>query len=243
MRILLLILMGLSGLPPLFGDNPPPTAEDWQIHVQLTAVILTEKDALPLLDEFNDETKAAGAAEKAMAAVQRGAGELAGPLRTQLASGGTSKAESVKEIRYAVEFDEPDFPNLDSVKQVDAVPKDVPMIPLKGTTFEARNVGLALQVEGTASAGGRIISLRTTATHTRFLGWDETVAGRTPQGAKLSIQQPLFFTATDTLQIALRSGEQVLIGTHQWPAPDHRLELFILKAWTSPRPPAGEPKR
>jgi|GEM_PF-1099957 len=223
-------------------EEKPTQPADWNIHIQFVAVVLPEATAQALVEEFDDDSKSAAAAAKAMAAVQRGEGEIAGTLLAHLHSGDEAKAEDIKEVRYALSFNDPVFPNLDSKEELARVPKDQPEIAFVPDGFESRHTGLSISAKAEVSASGQGITLQAEVTHTRFLGWDQFLAGIAPGGAKLFIPQPRFTTARDSQTIALRSGESVLAGVHTVPEQPHKTELFILKAWTT-RIPAPDAEK
>jgi hypothetical protein len=222
--------------PPAAPAPYQPTEADWLVHIELTAVLVPEKLALPLVDEFDDESKAEAAYTRLLAAIEKGDAELAGRQVIHTGSGVERTSETVEEMRYPVEFASGESADLQSKKDVRALPKEGPLSPFYPVTFDTRKVGLILTASTGVSPDGQRIAVAATPSHVRFLGWEEYPAGLAPQGQKLTLRQPKFFAATSTGRMIVRSGQRFVLGVHKLPDKPRTWELFLLKASTTRRP-------
>lgn len=223
-----------------FAADAPPTPQDWIVHIEFTAITLPEKVALPLLEDLGDEQKEQAAFAKIEAALAKGEATLEGKQLLLTVHEEKAVSETGVEMRYATEFENPNYPNLGSAKDVSSLPKDAQTVFFQPSGFETRPIGLRIEAWPKVSADGKWLSIQAEPQHTRFLKWDEFGGGITPTGTKFVIQQPRFAFAKDTLKLVVQSGSRALVGIHQVPDQPKTMELFFIRAWTTRKPPGSE---
>lgn len=235
--LLFLCALAWTGVGRAQAQSPAVTkAQDWEIHLELIAVILPESFALPLLDELEDRATAPAAFEKIQAEIAGGRAIRAGIQRTKSEHRMLGVSEATEEVRYPIEYETLTFPNLDDKKSVNAIPKDAGAVSMPATTFETRNTGLRLETITQVSGDGQTLRIEGKLDHTRLIKWDEYASGITPAGTKVVASQPRFFHANSTGVFFLRSSERLLAGIHKLPDQKETLELFFLRGWTQPKP-------
>lgn len=197
---------------------------EWMIHTELQVVILPKKDAAALMPELRDDAKIDAAFTKVEQLVKTGEARLEAKLIGKGASGTKLEAKQVEEVRYATEWDQPE--PIGGGK--------VPAVAVQPTSFEVREVGLLFSAESTASEDGRVLRMKVEHSHVRMLGWTEFEAARLPDNSTVTIKQPRFSVERGGAEIAMASGSRTLLGIHAVPEKPNKLELFILRAWTTP---------
>lgn len=234
---LFLLPFCLAPLRGLAGDPPA-----WNVHLQFTSVVVPAADSLALIEAFDDETKAGAAWEKLLAAVKAGQAEITAQLAARTFSGVKVDAATTTELRYPTTYDPPAFPAVEFPRQVAALPKGVASVSLVPDTFETRHLGASMEATPLVTPNGQRITLTLIASESRFLGWQPFEVGVTPQGAKITYEQPRFSSADSAGCFALASGERHLFGTHALEGKPARTALFFIKAWTTPAAPDAAKK-
>lgn len=192
-------------------------------------IVLPQKAALSLIEEFNDDTKSDAALAKAMKMVESGEAMLAANIDLQGRVGETLTSESLEEVRYPTEFDPPQLPADVPKDKIAEVLKSWPVVGITPVTFETRDTGAMLEVNATVVSGGTWIEASVVAQQVRLLRMDEFEAGKLPTGDHLTIKQPQFATAKSVLKTFVRSGQWMLAGVHKLPGAENKLELFLLR--------------
>jgi hypothetical protein len=234
-----------SGNPPPLRDPAIPPNPNWRIHVEMHVVTLPEKDATALLPALRDDAKIDGAWAKIEALLAAGKAQLLATPGYTFMDGQAADSQEGEELKYPTEWDtprlvEPQNAPLPKLDDATAKPQDPAAkseaISITPTQFETRQLGISLLTEGVVSEDGKQLTLRLNALHTRFLSWDEQEAVRMPNGERVTLKQPRFATMKDFSHVSLESGERVLLGAHRVPGDKGEMELFIVHAWTTPRP-------
>jgi hypothetical protein len=70
--------------------------------------------------------------------------------------------------------------------------------------------------------------------HLRLLGWSEVEAARLPDNSKVTIKLPRFAVDRGASEFVMAAGTRTLLGVHPVPEKPDEVELFILRAWTTP---------
>ena len=136
-------------------------------------------------------------------------------------------------VEYPTEFSPPlPIGNPEATK---AAPKPALGIGFGPTAFEARQTGVLLAADAAASADGKRITITATPEHVWMLGWQDFEQGRLANNEKIIIKQPRFASVKTTGTFAVRTGERTLLSIHCVPEHEKEMELFILRAWTTPR--------
>jgi hypothetical protein len=238
------------------------TEEDWKVHVELHVFTLPEKKAFALLPELRDETKIAGAWKKLEEMVAKGEAKLVAAPGGTTTHGNKIALSEGEQVHYPSEFESPQIietreerengpaaPEAEEVKpaaktgagaggkgevKAGAQKKDPP-IAYAINTFETRLVGIQFGGEVSVSADGRRLLIDAVSSHTWLPKWDEFEVGRLSNNEKILVKQPRFSVATSSSQLGLNSGERTLLSIHRVPESKGEMELFLLRAWTTPR--------
>lgn len=229
-----LVLLLLAVLTASAQDAP----RQWRVHSELQVITLPEKAAIALLPELRDEGKIEGAWKRIEAMFAEGGATLVAAPIVVANSDEKGEAKQGEEVRYGSEFSSPQV--------IEPQPKpDDTAPPNKGkalgitygpTAFETRHVGITLTVEAGVSGDGQTLDVTVKTEHTWLLGWAEFESGQTLSGEKIKLKQPKFAEAKADSFLAVRSGERTLLSFHRVPGDPGRMELFLLRAWTVPRP-------
>ena len=224
------------------AQTPDAIKDDaWKIHedhapkiqIELQAITLPEKDALALLPELSDEKSMPAAWTKLEAMITGGKAKVSAVLRGQT-HGAKIEAHQGEDVRYPSQFEQP-FP-IGNPAGEKADPKQKLGVAFGPTVFEVRATGVMLTADAYASADGKRITLTATPEHVWMLGWQDFEVGRLANNEKIIIQQPRFASAKATGTFAVQSGERTLLSIHRVPEHENEMELFILRAWTTPTP-------
>lgn len=197
----------------LHADEPKPAASTptpqakWNVRVEVFMVALPEEKALALLPDLRDDAKIEAACTQLLDAVKRKEARLTGYPVVYSNDGQRARSATSAEKIYPTQYDDSASP----------------------TNFEKRNMGPELDVECRASANGEWIQLTVEIQRTELLQFEPyEVAPK--EGRLPKVDQPLFFCAKDTQQLALHNGQRVLIGVHKLVKQEGDMELFILQA-------------
>ncbi len=197
---------------------------NWNVHTELTVVVLPKMEAANLLPDLRDDAKIEAAFAKVEQLVEKGTARLEARLATKSDSGTKAEAKQVEELSYATEWDQPE--PIGGGK--------VPAVAVNPSSFEKRDVGVLFSSEATASADGSVIRLKLDHSHVRFLGWKEFEAARLPDNSKVTIKEPRFAANRGTSELAIPKGSRTLLGTYAVPEKPAETEIFVLRAWTTP---------
>jgi hypothetical protein len=232
-----LILGAFSSLRA--NDLPPPTQignpgeQRWNLISECQMIVLPQKVAWAMVPDLSDDEKIEAAWAKIQQMIDRGEATLVANLSVRSEPGARAVAESIEELRYAVEFTPPILP--------DSLPKDLkasvalkswPLVGITPTAFETRNIGATMELEATASNDGQWVSVAVVPQHVRFLRFTKTDAGVLASGEHLNVEQPYFSTMKSTISMHLRSGQRVMLGMHKVPDDDNKVELFFFRVRT-----------
>jgi hypothetical protein len=241
------VLLGavLAALSPMQAadDLPNPAAQPatasalseakWSIIAECQMVVLPQKAALPLIPDLSDDAKIEAAWAKLQQMIEHDGAEVAANLVIHGLSGQRMVVESIQEVRYATEYVPPQLPDkVPPGKDAANVLKNWPHVGAVPTAFETRNVGTTLSLEPKVSDDGQWIALNVEPQHVRFLKFAKIDAGVLASGEHISVEQPYFSVVKDTLAMNLRAGQRVLLGVHQIPEEDNKMEFFFLKIRT-----------
>jgi hypothetical protein len=226
---LLTALVFVHAQAPVLADDRP-----WKIHIELQAITLPAKDALKLLPELSDEKSMPAAWAKIEAMLTGEQAKVAGILLGE-AHRERIEIHQGEEVRYATEFSQP--APIEKPAGEANTPTQNLGIGFGPTAFEMRKTGLMLTASADVSDDGKHIVVTATPEHVWMLGWQEFECGRLPNNEKLFIKQPRFATVKTSATFAFESGERTLVSFHRVPGSETDMELFLLRAWTTPRGP------
>ena len=210
------------------GEDSAPAS--WNITGECEMVTLPQKAALALLPELTDPKRFDSAYATLQGMLADGSAKLVSTLVVKTQSGEKGEASSIQEMRYPTEFDPPQVP--DGKKAIASGDKDPPTIGITPTAFETRNIGASLELEASTSEG-RLISVKATPSHVRFLRWARTEVGTASNGDRLFVDAPIFHTIRNTSAIFFRNGQRVLVGVGKLPDPLEGIELCFLRVSAS----------
>jgi len=218
----------------LAQDPPAPSAHDWKIYVEMKVFAGSAKKLSPLVAELRDESKVNDAAAKLEKMAESGDAELVGTIASQTIENHEISAFQGEEIRHPIEFE---MPSAIEGKTAQAAnqegrPRD---IAYPATTYEKRNVGLSLEVDATVSTDGKRFVVTAKPRRTWFLKWDEFENGRLANNDKIIVKQPRFASAESISTIAMSNNERVLLGIHAVPSSPDKMEVMLLRVWSTPR--------
>ena len=229
--LLIFLLIAMS-----VGAEDAP--RQWKVHSELQVVTLPEKAALALLPELRDEGKIEAAWERIKTMISEGGATLAAAPIVVANSDEKGEAKQVEEVRYGLQFREPQV--IESLPKSGATtpPDKEKMLGIAygPTEFATRDVGISLTAEAAVSGDGQTLDLTAKTEHVWLLGWEEFEFGQTLSGEKIHVKQPKFARATADSFVTVRSGERTLLSVHRIPGEAGRMELFLLRAWTVLRP-------
>ena len=212
----------------------PPSPQDWKIYVELKVFAASARKMNPLVAELRDESKVNDAAGQLEKMVESGEAELVGTIASQTIENQKISAFQGEQIRYPIQFEAPY-----AIEGKDAQtknPKEHPRdIAYPGTTFETRNVGIALELNANVSADGKRFVVSASPTRTWFLRWDEFENGRLANNDKIIGKQPRFGSVEASSTIAMSNQERVLLGVHAVPGSPDKMEVMLLRVWSTPR--------
>ena len=213
---------------------PAPFPEDYKIHVEMTVFAANARKLNPLVAELRDQTKVNDAAAKLEKMVESGEAELVATVASETVEGQTIRAFQGEQIRYPIEFESPyaiEGRNARTSSNKEG-PRDIAYPP---TTYETRNVGLSLELNANVSADGKRFMVYAKPTRTWFLKWDEFENGRLANNDKILVKQPRFASAEGSSTIAMSNQERVLLGVHAVPGSPDKMEVMLLRIWSTPR--------
>ena len=224
----LILLAVLSGTGLRAEDEPKPL---WGITAECQMVIVPATLAIQVIPELSEDATIDKAWEKLKAQIVGGEVKISAQIILKTIVGQKGVSHAGEELRYPTEFSPPDLPNNilneTSAEKVQEVLKHWPLVGFTPTTFETRDLGAILEFQS-SSDDGRNFRVQGQLKHTRFLRFAKYDAGVIASGEHLTIDQPIFHSCTSTLDLNLRSGQRVLIGTHTLPG-EEGVELFLMR--------------
>ena len=234
MKFLPAVLMLGFATAAIAQEPPGPSPQDWKIYVEMKVFAASARKMNPLVAELRDEAKVDDAAAKLEKMVESGEAELVGTIASQTIENHAISAFQGEQIRYPIEFEQPmAIQSRDGdAKAPEARPRD---IAYPATTYETRNVGLALELDANVSADGKRFVVSAKPTRTWFLKWDEFENGRLANNDKIIVKQPRFASAEASSTIAMANQERVLLGVHSVPGVPDKMEVMLLRVWCTPR--------
>lgn len=134
----------------------------------------------------------------------------------RIRSGQRSKVESIREVRYAMEFSEPSEDGF-------ATP----------VAFETRNVGTTVEVDPVMSPAGSVLDLNLTAEFSSFWGHDVLHRILVEGEWKPNVTMAAFYTMLPTTQLSLPVDVPVLVAAMSppdekgWTDPSRKVLLFV----------------
>ena len=196
----------------LLADDPKPVSPvalpRWNVRLEVLMVELSEAKALALLPDLRDDTKIDAACAQLLTAVKNKEAKLVGYPVVYSNDGQRASSLTSAEKVYPTQFDGSASP----------------------TSFEKRNMGPALDAECQVSANGEWIQMTGQIQHVELLQFDPYDVSPRQAGGISKIEQPQFYCARDTQELALHSGQSALVGVHKLVKPEGDMELFILRA-------------
>ena len=203
----------------------------WNVTAECQMVVLSQKAALALLPDLNNEAKIGAAFAKIQAMIEKGDAQLVANLLAKSLDGHKATAESIEELKYPTEWDPPQLPDMAQIpkEKIIEVLKAWPLAGATPTAFETRNVGAMLEGSTAVFGDGKWLDVEITPQHIRFLRWNNYEIGVLPNGKHIGIDQPHFHTLKNTASVRLRNGQRILLGVHRLPPPDTAFELFLLR--------------
>lgn len=232
-RVFFSVLLTLASCPNVFGEDAPKekphATSQWTITAECKMIVVPQKDAISLINEFNDDAKAEAAWERVNKMVEEGKADLVGNLIVKGAEGKRLITECIEEMKYGTEFEPPQLPTkLPEGKELEAL-KAWPLIGITATAFETRNVGTTMDLESTVSEDGSDIGFVAAPQHVRFQKWYKIDNGRLANGEHLFIEQPYFHTMKNTMSLRVKNGQKILAGSFRLPDSSTKsFELFLL---------------
>jgi hypothetical protein len=211
-----------------------PGARRWNITAECQMVTLSQKLALPLVSELNDETKIEAAFARLQELIGKGDAQLVANIVAKARDGEKIISENVEELRYATQFNPPQVP--EKAPENLEVLKAWPVVGITPTAFDTRHVGAVLELEVTVAGEAKAIHIAANPMHVRFLRWSKTDAGALADGKHLFVEQPIFHLVKSMSSLTVRNGQRVLLGVHKLPEPAETMELFLLKVSAAPAP-------
>jgi|GEM_PF-2247568 len=105
-RAFLSALLALTPSLSAFAEDAPKQKPDleWTVTAECKMIVLPQKDALSLINEFNDDAKTEAAWEQVNKMVESGQAELVGNLISRGSEGSKLTAECIEKIRYGQRF-------------------------------------------------------------------------------------------------------------------------------------------
>ena len=242
-----LAAVALLALPAFSPAQSPDEAKErpWKIHVELQVITLPAKNALALLPELSDETTMPAAWKKLEAMLADERAKVGAVLLVET-HGEKVETHQGEIVRYPTEFSPPVA--IENPEATKAAPRQGLGIGFGPTAFDARQTGVLLSTDATWWQDGKHITITATLEHVWMLGWQDFEQGRFANNEKILIKQPRFASVKTTGTFPVLSGERTLLSIHRVPEREKEMELFILRAWTTPREdtkgpakaPAGE---
>ena len=233
----LLLIAAVTALVPAGAQEPAGAAKArWMVLAECQMVVIPNKRALDVIEELNDPATVEKGWEKLKTQIAAGEAKVVGQMSTKTNAGQKATAESIEELRYPTEFSPPDLPpgilNEPSLEKVQELLKRWPSIGFTPTAFETRNVGPTVELE-IDSEDGVNFHAQMVFSHVRFLRFAKYDAGVMASGEHLTVDQPIFQTCKSQVEVNVRAGERLLLGTHTLPG-DEGVELFLFKMRSQP---------
>jgi hypothetical protein len=233
MKLVLSVFVLVSASFALAQDPPAPSANDWKIYVEMKVFAGTAKKLNPLVAELRDETKVNDAAAKLEKMTESGDAELVGTIATQTIDSHKIYAFQGEQIRYPIEFEIASV--IEGKAGQAANPDGRRDIAYPITTYETRDVGLSLEFDPSVSDDGKRFVVYAKPKRSWFLKWDEFEIGRLANNDKIITKQPRFAEAGSSGTFAMSNHERVLLGIHTVPGSPDKMEVMLLRVWTTPR--------
>jgi hypothetical protein len=216
----------------LTGAQEPaaPSEEDWKINVELKVFAASATKLNPLTNDLLDPGKVSAAAEKLEQMVEKGEAELVGTILSQTTNNRAIEASQGEEVRYPIEFERP--------HQIEGKPGEAAGskgVAYPATTFETRKVGLSLKADAWVSPDGNRFVLEAHPSRTWLVQWDEFENGRLANNDKIITKQPRFASAEVRSTVSIAQNERVLLGVHPVPGAPGKMEVMLLRVWSTPR--------
>jgi len=214
------------------ATTEPTKIDHRNVLIELQAVVIPQKTAIPIIKDLMNPEKAAAAYDQVHTLIGDGTAKLiAWPMLTTK-SGSRATSEDIQEYRYPTEFEpsgvgiyleEKDGKYAKTPGEITGL--ELPAIP---KAFETRNIGVTLEVEPTISADGKMIDMSLAPQHVRLKAMNKVTLENGK--SKVVIEQPEFVTFKVSTTLTVRSGEWKLLGIYTPSEPKEHLELFIIKA-------------
>ncbi len=234
MKFLPAILMLAFASVAIAQEPPAKSPEDWKIYVEMKVFAASAQKLNPLIVELRDEAKVNEAAAKLEKMVESGEAELVGTIASQTIENDRMSAFQGEQIRYPIEFERPEA--IEGKDGRTTSPKERSRdIAYPATTFETRNVGLSLELDARVSTDGKRFVITARPTRTWFLKWDEYENGRLANNDRIIAKQPRFACAETSSTVAMSNHERVLLGVHSVPGAPEKMEVVLLRVWSTPR--------
>jgi len=223
------------------------------LEFDLIVVQLSESAALPLIADLRNSGKASQARDLILTMVAKKGATLMGWPILRAKSGQRAVVEQILEMRYATQYDAPGAGKITQTTE--------PTVPLAGrsavssgkvathaafvsegipVSFETRNVGVTLEIEGTIVAD-LAIDLSLVPQHVRFAGFRKAEIEQKETGKKVVVEQPEFIVNKVTTSLTVRPGDTTLLGVFRLQEPAGHMELFILQTNIIRAPAAATP--
>jgi hypothetical protein len=221
-----------------------------QVRIDVLMLAAPEEKILPLLPQLRDATKIAAAEAALLEMIAHRQAQLLDWPEVTVHPGQRGVSETVVEEKYPIEFEQPQLP---TSKPADKAPvpelstseKALQILRQAGlvvpSTFETRNTGSTLEATAAIAADAKAVTLQI-APRCVFLARErEFPAGRTEKGEVFTVKQPIFRTASVTLETTLTNGERRLLYFGKPSLPGGEIILFIAGVKILP-PVGGQPR-
>src|SRR5687767_10483702 len=212
MRLFTLFLLALAGvIGSSSGEEERPS---WNITAECQMVTLPQKSALALLPELMDESTIEAGFAKIQKLIETGEAKLVANLVGKALEGEKVVAGSVKEMRYATEFEALPRSSASGVEK-SRPESESASAGVSPTAFSTRNIGATLELVASAIGNGSVLTVSLEVHHVLLEHWRKFVSGRGPNGQEISIAQPQFESFTNRTSFRMRNHARVLLGVHK----------------------------
>jgi hypothetical protein len=223
------VALALAGLLSLASARAAPPAPD-RLKSECDMIIVSKADAYALTPDLEDDAKIDAGWQRLQQMIQAGTATPVAHLLGHTALNQRSRIETIEEMRYASEFEPPEFLKGQLAAHARATKSAAHLEP-KPDEPETRNVGQTLELEISQEREPGLLTINLVAEHTRFLRWQSYDGGRLPNGETFAYRQPVFHTMRSQLGFPLRAGRRLLIAMHRVPdSPKPAFELIFFRA-------------
>lgn len=226
MKPLAIALAGLLACAAACAAPPVPE----RLKIECDMIIVPQAEALALAPELENEARIDAAWQQLQQMLQAGTATAIAHLLGRSAINQRTSIETVEEMRYASEFEPPEFLKGQLAARAQAT-KNAAHLEMKPGEAETRNVGQSLELEVSLERGTDLLNINLVAEHTRFLRWETYDGGRLPNGEKFAYRQPVFHSMKSQLNFPILAGRRILIAMHRVPdSAKPAFELFFFRA-------------